>query len=129
LAPDARYEGRMKAITLVLPILFLASAAYAAPVKLDDNNLAFETNIAQRYPLGAKFSEAKADLEASGFKCSPFGGGGDAPTQECIQAARAGDCSREWAVELRERDGVLRAPAKGSVAKLCIGAVLPAKKR
>jgi hypothetical protein len=119
----------MKTLFAALPLLLLAGTASAAPVKLDDNNLAFETEIAQRYPLGVKFSEAKADLEASGFKCSSFGGGGDAPTQECIQAARAGDCSREWAVELRERDGVLRVPAKGSVAKLCIGAVLPPKKR
>jgi hypothetical protein len=119
----------MKTLIAALPLLFLAGTASAAPVKLDDNNLGFETEIAQRYPLGAKFSEAKADLEANGFRCSPFGGGGDAPTQECIQAARAGDCSREWAVELRERDGALRAPAKGSVAKLCVGAVLPPKKR
>ena len=118
----------MKAILLSLPILCLARAAFGAPVSLDEANLAFETQIAQRYPRGAKFTEAKADLEANGFKCSAFGGGGDAPTQECTHSARQDECSREWAVELRERGGALRAPAKGSVAKLCVGAVLPAKK-
>jgi hypothetical protein len=118
----------MKAFFLALPLVLFASAASAEPVKLEEANLAFEFQIAQRYPVGARFSEAKADLEANGFSCSAFGGGGDAPTQECTQSTRQGECSREWAVELRERGGALRTPAKGSVAKLCVGAVLPAKK-
>lgn len=120
----------MKAVLFALPLLALAGAALAqpAPINLSETNVAFETEIAQRLPLGARFAEAKADLEANGFKCSAFGGGGDAPTQECTHSTREGQCSREWAVELRERGGSLRAPAKGSVAKLCVGAVLPAKK-
>lgn len=118
----------MKLLFLALPFVLHAGFAAAAPVTLDEANLVFETQIAQRYPLGAGFSQARADLEANGFSCSAFGGGGDAPTQECTRSARQGECSREWAVELRERDGALREPAKGSVAKLCVGAVLPAKK-
>jgi hypothetical protein len=118
----------MKALFFALPLILFAPAASAEPVKLEGTNLAFEFQIAQRYPIGAKFTETKADLESNGFKCEPFGGGGDAPTQECIKAAREGECSHEWAVELRERGGALRTPAKGSFAKLCVGAVLPAKK-
>src|SRR5512132_2235318 len=100
----------MKALLLALPFLAVSGSALAAPITFDEANLPFERQIAQRYPLGAKFAEAKADLEASGFACSAFGGGGDAPTQECTRAARQGECSREWAVELRERDGLLRTP-------------------
>ncbi|MEJ0023909.1 MAG: hypothetical protein WDN76_11115 [Alphaproteobacteria bacterium] len=118
----------MKLALIALPLIVFASAASAEPVKLEEANLAFESQIAQRYPLGAKYIAAKADLEANGFSCSAYGGGGDAPTQECVRSSREGECSHEWAVELRERDGVLRTPASGSVAKLCVGAILPAKK-
>lgn len=117
----------MKSLLVAIPLLLIVDAAAAAPLALDEGNSAFEAQVAQRYPLGATFTEAKADLEANGFRCSPFGGGGDAPTQECTRSTRQGECAREWAVELRERDGALRTPARGSVARLCAGAVLPGK--
>lgn len=93
---------------------------------------AFAAAIAQLYPAGGDYAQAKAGLEAQGFTCEAQGEQSplaDAPTHECTHAANIEGCRHEWAVELRDKDGKMRAPALGSFAVMCVGGVLPVKPR
>src|SRR5262245_32316730 len=61
----ARVPG-MKRFVLAFFCSAAASTAAAAPIALDPANDAFERQIATRFPAGAGFAAAKADLEADG---------------------------------------------------------------
>ncbi len=92
---------------------------------------AFARNIAARYPQGANYEAARADVEKNGFACEvyPADPAHDAPNVQCTRRAAQSQCIREWSVDLAETSGTLRHPAEGSFAVMCVGAVLPPKLR
>lgn len=120
-------------------LLVLASAAPAlaqsAPISFVEagtasaTSKAFSEQIAARYPAGGDYAAAKADLERSGFRCEGPNAQGLGPTHECVRTVSETGCQHEWAVELRQSGGVALGAASGSFAILCIGAVLPPKRR
>jgi hypothetical protein len=91
----------------------------------------FATQIAARYPIGADYATARADVERNGFACETLTPDPqhDAPSASCTRSASDGRCQREWAIDLAQTSGRLRHPAEGSFALLCVGAVLPPKPR
>jgi hypothetical protein len=118
-------------------VLALGPTALAQPIDLGDTgdpvaaSEAFARRIAARYPLGGDYAAARADAASNGFVCEdyPPAPGADAPTAECVRSVGDGACVHEWAIELRAADGKLRASAVGSFARMCVGAVLPPKRR
>lgn len=115
--------------------ILLFALAGAAPIDFEAwsgsdparSSRAFSEAMRQRYPQGGPLTDALADLEANGMRCGPFSAKAapaEAPSHECLRTTAAdANCDLEWAVELRARAGSLWAPARGSVARVCLPAL------